>query len=143
LEVDLRSRHFVKELDFTPDELRCLIDLASGDPRGARCQRRRPVHDGLSNEFRPTQTLADMLTMKEHIAKPFGEISYCYVSDALIGVEAVIDKDSASELLAEDIGAELFVMATDVDGAYIDWGKPTQHRLDRVTPGSAGTNVVA
>ena len=39
----------------------------------------------------------------------------------LTGVEAVIDKDLASELLSEDIGADLFVMATDVDGVYLDW----------------------
>ena len=52
----------------------------------------------------------------------------------LVGVEAVIDKDLASELLAEDVAADLFVMATDVDGVYVDWGTPQQRRLDRVTP---------
>jgi carbamate kinase len=52
----------------------------------------------------------------------------------LVGVEAVIDKDFASELLAEDIEAELFVMATDVDAVYAGWGTPQQQRLDRVTP---------
>jgi carbamate kinase len=53
----------------------------------------------------------------------------------LLGVEAVIDKDFASELLAEDVGADLFVMATDVDGAYVGWGTPRQRRLDQATPG--------
>jgi carbamate kinase len=53
---------------------------------------------------------------------------------ALVGVEAVIDKDLASELLAEDVDADLFIMATDVDGVYLDWGSPEQRRLDRVTP---------
>jgi carbamate kinase len=52
----------------------------------------------------------------------------------LAGVEAVIDKDLASELLAEDVGADLFVMATDVDGVYLDWDSPQQRRLGRVTP---------
>jgi carbamate kinase len=52
----------------------------------------------------------------------------------LVGVEAVIDKDLASELLARDLGAELFVMATDVDGVYADWGTSTQRRLATVTP---------
>ena len=52
----------------------------------------------------------------------------------LIGVEAVIDKDFASELLAVDIGADLFVMATDVDAVYAGWGTPQQERLGRVTP---------
>jgi carbamate kinase len=51
----------------------------------------------------------------------------------LAGVEAVIDKDLASELLAREVGADLFVMATDVDGVYADWGTPQQRRLDRVT----------
>jgi len=55
-------------------------------------------------------------------------------SGELVGVEAVIDKDFASELLAEQVEAELFVMATDVDGVYLQWGKPNQARLDQVTP---------
>lgn len=50
------------------------------------------------------------------------------------GVEAVIDKDLASELLAREVGADLFVMATDVDGVYADWGTPDQRRLAEVTP---------
>ena len=53
---------------------------------------------------------------------------------ALFGVEAVIDKDLASELLAEDVGADLLLMATDVDGVYLDWGTPQSRRLGRVTP---------
>lgn len=52
----------------------------------------------------------------------------------LMGVEAVVDKDLASELLAEGLRADLFVMLTDVDGVYLDWGTPNQHRLDRTTP---------
>jgi carbamate kinase len=51
----------------------------------------------------------------------------------LTGIEAVIDKDLASELLARDLGADLFIIATDVDGVYLDWGKPEQRRLGRVT----------
>ncbi|MCZ7536271.1 MAG: carbamate kinase [Acidimicrobiia bacterium] len=52
----------------------------------------------------------------------------------LAGIEAVIDKDLASELLAREVGADLFVMATDVDGVYEGWGTPEQWRLDRITP---------
>ena len=52
----------------------------------------------------------------------------------LSGVEAVIDKDLATELLAREVGADLYVMATDVDGVYTDWGTPDQRRLDRITP---------
>jgi carbamate kinase len=52
----------------------------------------------------------------------------------LKGVEAVIDKDLASELLAESIDADLLVMATDVDGVYTGWGTPEQRRIEWVTP---------
>ena len=52
----------------------------------------------------------------------------------LVGVEAVIDKDLASCLLAETLGADLLVMATDVDGVYVNWGTPRQERLGWVTP---------
>ena len=51
-----------------------------------------------------------------------------------VGVEAVIDKDLASDLLARDVDAELLVLATDVDGVYADWGTPQQRRLGQVTP---------
>jgi carbamate kinase len=40
----------------------------------------------------------------------------------LTGVEAVIDKDATSAMLAAQIGAEMFVMLTDVDGVYLDFG---------------------
>lgn len=50
----------------------------------------------------------------------------------LEGIEAVIDKDFASELLARDLDADLFIMATDVDGVYRDWGTPTQIRIDEI-----------
>ena len=53
----------------------------------------------------------------------------------LIGVEAVIDKDRATGLLARNIDAELYIMATDVDGVYLDWGKPNQRRIAEMTTG--------
>jgi len=52
----------------------------------------------------------------------------------LTGIEAVIDKDLASELLAREVEADLFVIATDVNGVYLDWGKPEQRMIGRVTP---------
>jgi carbamate kinase len=51
----------------------------------------------------------------------------------LVGVEAVIDKDFASELLAREVAADLFVMATDVDAVYADWGTPQQRDIGRVS----------
>jgi ornithine carbamoyltransferase len=41
-----------------------------------------PVWNGLTDEFHPTQTLADVLTMMEHSHKPLEQIAYCYVGDA-------------------------------------------------------------
>jgi carbamate kinase len=71
----------------------------------------------------------------------------------LVGVEVVIDKDYAGALLARDIGADMYVMATDAAGVYADWGKPTQRQLTHVTPeelakydfpaGSMGPKVAA
>jgi carbamate kinase len=55
-------------------------------------------------------------------------------SGKLQGVEAVIDKDLASALLAQELAADLLVIATDVDGVYVDWGTPRQRRLRTVSP---------
>lgn len=52
----------------------------------------------------------------------------------LEGVEAVIDKDLASALLARDIEADLFVMATDVPGVFLDWGRPGARLIRNTTP---------
>ena len=41
-----------------------------------------PVWNGLTDEFHPTQVLADLLTMEEHTPKPLSEVSFCYLGDA-------------------------------------------------------------
>ena len=41
-----------------------------------------PVWNGLTNEFHPTQVLADFLTMREHAGKPLNQVSYAYLGDA-------------------------------------------------------------
>ena len=162
---DLRGRNFLKLLDFTPDEIRYLLDFAAElkrakragdeqlrlrgknialifektstrtrtafevaaydqgahvtylDPGGSQMGHKEsakdtarvlgriyegieyrgysqetvetlgayagvPVWNGLTNEFHPTQVLADVLTMREHSGKPLEEISYCYLGDA-------------------------------------------------------------
>ncbi|HET7236632.1 MAG TPA: ornithine carbamoyltransferase [Actinomycetota bacterium] len=162
---NLRNRSFVKELDFTPDELRFLLKLAADlkaakyggyerkrlvgknvalifektstrtrtafevaaydqgaqvtylEPSGSQIGHKEtmkdtarvlgrtydgieyrgfaqetvetlaefagvPVWNGLTDEFHPTQTLADVLTMTEHSDKHLGEIAYCYLGDA-------------------------------------------------------------
>ena len=85
-----------------------------------------------------------------------GGIPTMYAKDAerlLLGVEAVIDKDLASSLLSRELEADLYIMATDVDGVYTAWGTPAQARIERATPdelarmdlpaGSMGPKVAA
>jgi carbamate kinase len=86
-------------------------------------------------EIRPVRWLLEHGTLV--ICAGGGGIPTMWVSGqerTLTGVEAVIDKDLASELLAREVEADLFVMATDVDAVYADWGTPEQRRLDGVTP---------
>ena len=50
------------------------------------------------------------------------------------GVEAVIDKDLCSALIAAELQADCLIIATDVDAVYLDWGLPTQRAFGRTTP---------
>jgi carbamate kinase len=52
----------------------------------------------------------------------------------LQGIEAVVDKDRASSLLARELEADFFIMATDADAVYLDWGKPAQRAIRRASP---------
>jgi len=75
----------------------------------------------------------------------------------LEGVDAVIDKDLAGEKLAEEVEADVLLILTDVEGAMLDYGKPTQRLIRRMTleeakaymaegqfpPGSMGPKVEA
>ena len=56
----------------------------------------------------------------------------------LEGVEAVIDKDLASALLEQDLGADALLIVTDVDAVYDEWGKPEQRAIRRATPEALG-----
>jgi len=51
---------------------------------------------------------------------------------SLIGIEAVIDKDRASSLLAGQLGADMLLLLTDVDAVYLDFGAPEARRIRRV-----------
>ena len=53
---------------------------------------------------------------------------------SLAGVEAVIDKDLVSGLLAQQLRADWLVMLTDVDAVYDGWGTPEARALARATP---------
>jgi carbamate kinase len=105
-------------------------------------------------EIRPIRWLLDQGTVV--ICAGGGGIPTMYQKGAdrkLIGVEAVIDKDLCTELLARDLDADLFVMLTDADAVYLDWGTPAQRAIHRATPaalsdigfaaGSMGPKVAA
>jgi carbamate kinase len=86
-------------------------------------------------EIRPIRWLLDKSVIV--ICAGGGGVPTMYLPGAdrvLVGVEAVIDKDLASELLAREVGADLLVMVTDIDAVYTDWGTPQQRALGRVTP---------
>jgi len=71
----------------------------------------------------------------------------------LSGVEAVVDKDSVSSLLARELGAEAFIMLTDVEAVYRDWGATGAGAMRRISaeamrrysfaPGSMAPKVAA
>ena len=62
-----------------------------------------------------------------------GGIPVVWSNGKLQGVEAVIDKDRASALLASHLGVDLFVISTDTDFVYLDYKKPTQRPLRKVS----------
>jgi len=85
-------------------------------------------------EIRPIKWLLEKNTVV--ICAGGGGIPTMYQKGAdrvLTGVEAVIDKDRATELLAKELEADLYIMATDVDGVYLDWGTPDQRKIDHAT----------
>ena len=84
-------------------------------------------------EIEPIRTLVENGTVV--ICAGGGGIPTMYDADGTLhGVEAVIDKDLASALLARQLAADLLVIATDVDGVYTGWGTTEQRLVNRVTP---------
>ena len=85
-------------------------------------------------QLRPIQWLLEKGTVV--IAAGGGGIPTMYEKGTrrLVGVECVIDKDRATALLAREIGATVFVCATDADAVYLDWGKPGQRAIRSATP---------
>lgn len=84
-------------------------------------------------EIRPVQWLLDQGSVV--ICAGGGGIPTCYDDQGkLHGVEAVIDKDLCSALLAKQLGADLLIIATDVDGVYVDYGKLEAQKITVTTP---------
>lgn len=68
------------------------------------------------------------------VAAGGGGIPVCYEKDGKIeGVDAVIDKDRASAVLALDIGAHTLMILTEADGVYLNYGENNQKKLTRIT----------
>ncbi|TBU83418.1 carbamate kinase [Pseudomonas daroniae] len=84
-------------------------------------------------EIRPVQWLLEKGSVV--ICAGGGGIPTRYAENGkLEGVEAVIDKDLCSALLAEQLQADLLVIATDVAAAYVDWKRPTQRAIASAHP---------
>jgi len=84
-------------------------------------------------EIRPIRWLLDKGTIV--ICSGGGGIPTAYDDKGkLHGVEAVIDKDLASSLLAQQLEADIFVMATDVATVSVHWGTPQARAVRRASP---------
>lgn len=83
-------------------------------------------------EMRPIKWLIEKGAVV--IAAGGGGIPTMYEDGKLVGVEAVIDKDLASSLLASEVDADYFVIATDVSTVFVNWGKPDQKAIKRAHP---------
>ncbi|MCU1729974.1 carbamate kinase [Pseudomonas sp. 7P_10.2_Bac1] len=84
-------------------------------------------------EIRPIKWLLEKGTVV--ICAGGGGIPTMYGEDGnLKGIEAVIDKDLASSLLAQQLNSDVLVIATDVNAAFINWGKPDQKGIAHAHP---------
>ncbi len=93
-------------------------------------------------EIRPIKWLLEQKTIV--ICAGGGGIPTIYDENRkLHGVEAVIDKDLASELLARDLDADLFIMATDADAVYLDWGTPEARGIRLASPAAMAEHEFA
>jgi carbamate kinase len=61
----------------------------------------------------------------------------------LVGVEAVIDKDLASALLAAELNADVLAIITDVDAVYRGWGTPDAAAIRRASPAALADTAFA
>jgi carbamate kinase len=72
-----------------------------------------------------------------------GGVPVISVNGALQGVEAVIDKDRASALLAAELGVDCFIISTDTDYVYLNYRKPGQSPLKRVSAAEMKKHLAA
>jgi carbamate kinase len=77
------------------------------------------------------------------IAVGGGGIPVVRENGTFAGIEAVIDKDRASALLAARLGVDLFIISTDADRVYLDYKRPTQRPIDRASAAEIRTHYEA
>jgi len=96
---------------------------------------RRVVPSPLPQRIVPAHTVKELVQRGEIVIAVGGGGIPVYIQDDGIyeGVDAVIDKDFASALLAVNIDADLFVILTGVDKVSVDYGKPSQRDLDMMS----------
>jgi len=100
---------------------------------------RRVVPSPLPKQIIPGQTIKELVDRGEIVIAVGGGGIPIYIEEngTYEGVDAVIDKDYASALLALEIGADLFVILTGVDKVAVNYGKPEQRDLDSMTVAEA------
>ena len=121
---------------YTEDEARALANDRGWDVAPDGDGWRRVVPSPLPRrvfEVRPVRWLLEHNVIV--ICSGGGGIPTAYDDQRkLHGVEAVIDKDRASALLAQELGADCLILATDVDAVYSDWGTPEERPIAHATP---------
>ncbi len=90
-------------------------------------------------EIKAIRALLDAGTVV--IAAGGGGIPVIRKAGKLHGVEAVVDKDFASSLLARELNADLFLIATGIDRVYLNFGTPGQRPLDEMTSDEAESYI--
>jgi ornithine carbamoyltransferase len=89
-----------------------------------------PVYNGLTDEWHPTQILADFLTFREHVPKPLGEIAFCYLGDARFNM--------ANSYL---VGAAKLGMDVHIAGPSSLWPRDEIVELARSLAGETGARI--
>lgn len=82
----------------------------------------------------------EALVKAGHVVIAAGGGGVPVVEDAdgrLAGIDAVVDKDWASAVLAREIGADVLVILMEADAVYLGWGTPDARRLERITADEA------
>jgi carbamate kinase len=110
------------------DELKSEGILIQEDPRGAL---RRRVPSPIPVEICESRMVAELVARGDIViaAGGGGIPAYEHTLLGLEGVDGVVDKDRAAAILANEIGAALLLILTDVDGVYENWGTPEARRL--------------